>query len=398
MDQGRLREEQAGGALGAVLLVLVSALLCFGALMVFSAGASVDQQLDIRQFWKFSTLRRVAFVPLAWMVLLVVSRCPYRKWLVFEKYFWLSPIVALTVLSVVLLVLVIIPGIGTAINNSYRWFKIAAGGVEITFQPSELGKWSLVMFLAAYAARQGSDKMRKFVKGFLPGCVVLLLVAGLIGKEDFGTAALVGAVGMMVLLVGGVRFRHLLILMPLAGLAFYFFVYRVDYRWDRVVAWWQGVENNAQVTSPEAYQARQSITAIGSGGLWGKGLGNGTMKFGWVPEDTTDFVFAVIGEELGFVGCAMVVGLFVGFLLCGMKIIQQSPTRLAALLGVAIAGTIGAQAAMNLAVVSGLAPTKGIALPFISAGGSGLILTAMAAGVLVNIARQREKPATNEHE
>ena len=118
------------------------------------------------------------------------------------------------------------------------------------------------------------------------------------------------------------------------------------------------------------------------------------MKFGWVPEDTTDFVFAVIGEELGFVGCALVVGLFLGFLLCSMMIIQRAPSVQGSLLGVAIAGTIGAQAAMNLAVVSGLAPTKGIALPFISAGGTGLILTAMAAGVLVNIARQ-QKSATN---
>ena len=116
------------------------------------------------------------------------------------------------------------------------------------------------------------------------------------------------------------------------------------------------------------------------------------MKLGRVPEDTTDFVFAIIAEELGFVGCAIVVILFTSFLICSMMIIYQAPDKLGSLLGVAIAGTVGAQALMNLAVVTGLAPTKGIALPFISAGGTGLVLTAMAAGVLVNVAKQGTKP------
>ena len=115
------------------------------------------------------------------------------------------------------------------------------------------------------------------------------------------------------------------------------------------------------------------------------------MKYGWVPEDTTDFVFAVIGEELGFAGCALVVGLFGAILVCSMLIIQRAPDKLDGLLAGAIAGTIGAQAVMNLLVVVGLAPTKGIALPFVSAGGSGLVITALAAGVLVNIARQSGK-------
>jgi cell division protein FtsW len=393
MNQGRLKEREGDGTLGTVLLIIVSALLCFGALMVFSAGASVDQDLDLKQFWKFSTLRRVAFVPLAWIVLLTVSKFDYRRWLVWENHFWWSPVVWLTGLSVVLLVLVLIPGIGTPINNSFRWFKFQVGPIEITFQPSELAKWFVVMFLAVYASRQG-DKMRQFVRGFLPGIAVLLVITGLIGKEDFGTAALVVAVGVVVLLLGGVKFRHMLILIPLAAIAFYFMVYKVDYRWDRVVAWWQQSQSSTAVESPSAYQARQSITAIGAGGMWGKGLGNGTMKFGWVPEDTTDFVFAVIGEELGFVGCTLVVGLFISILFCGMLVIRRAPTRQAELLSVASAGTIGAQAAMNLAVVVGLAPTKGIALPFISAGGSGLVLTALAAGVMVNIARQ-EKSAMN---
>ncbi|MBN1846475.1 MAG: cell division protein FtsW [Sedimentisphaerales bacterium] len=379
----------AESSLGAYLTVIISALLCFGALMVFSAGASLDQQLDWRRFWEFSTLRRIAFVPLAWLVLVGVSRIDYRRRLVFARRFWLSPVVWMTALSLALLVLVLVPGLGTAKNNSLRWFTFHLGPAELTFQPSELAKWSLAMFLAAYAALRG-EKIRNFAGGFLPACGVLLAVVGLIGKEDFGTAALVGAAGAMVLLVGGARWWHLVLLIPIAAAAFYVLVYCNEYRWQRVQAYWQGGQGDTQAT---AYQANQSLIAIGSGGLWGTGLGRGTMKLGWVPEDTTDFVFAIIAEELGFVGCALVVALFVAFLLCSMQIFRRAPDRLGRLLVVAIAGTIGAQALMNLAVVTGLAPTKGIALPFISAGGTGLVLTAMAAGVLVNVARQQGRGA-----
>jgi len=374
-----------GDALGGTLMIIVSALLCLGALMVFSAGAGIDQRLDWRHFWRYSTLRRVAFVPAAWLVLAVLSRCDYRRWLLRESRWWLSPVVGLLVWSVVLLVLVLIPGVGSPRHDSYRWLQFSPGGIEITFQPSELAKWSVLIFLAAYAVRQG-PRLREFARGFLPACGVLLLVVGLIGKEDFGTAALIGAMGAVVLLVAGVRWWHLALLIPVAALGFYLLVYCNDYRWARVVAFLEGADGGR--AQGGAYQARQSITAIASGGLWGKGLGAGAMKLGWIPEDTTDFVFAVVGEELGFAGCALLVALFVALLFCSMAIAHRAPDRLGLLLTVGIAGAIGAQAVMNLAVVTGLAPTKGIALPFVSAGGSGLILTAMATGILVNIARQ----------
>ncbi|MBN2376713.1 MAG: cell division protein FtsW [Sedimentisphaerales bacterium] len=383
-DQRGKTAEAHPSALGGWLLIIISTLLCLGALMVFSAGAGIGQKLEIERFWEFSTLRRIAFVPLAWLVLAVFSRVGYRRWLVWENHFWLSPVVWFTALSIILLVVVLIPGFGHAMHGSFRWFKFKVGPAEITFQPSELAKWFVVMFLAAYAAYRGG-KMRNFKVGFVPGCAVLGLVVALIGKEDFGTAALVGGVGMMVLLVGGVRWYQFLVLVPLIAGAFYLMVYRVDYRWARVTGWLGGDDPNAVLDS--SYQARQSLTAIASGGIWGKGLGNGTMKFGWVPEDTTDFVFAIIGEELGFVGCAIVIGLFVVLMVCGILIVNRASDPLGMFLAVAITGTIGAQAVMNLMVVTSLAPTKGIALPFISAGGSGLLLTAMAAGVLVNVAK-----------
>jgi len=382
--------QQEESSLGRWLFVIISALLCLGALMVFSAGASLDRQIDVRHFWRYTTLRRVAFVPIVWVVLAVVGRCNYRKVLVFDKWFWLSPIVIAQILAIAALAAVLVPGIGTQAGESRRWLVFGGSEYGLQFQPSELAKWVTVMFLAAYGAYKG-ESMRKFVTGFLPACVVLMLVAGLIGKEDFGTAALVGAMGIVVLIVAGVRWWHPLSLVPPAVGAFYQLVYCVDYRWVRVTAFWHG----GQESQETLYHAQQSIMAIGTGGLWGCGLGQGKVKLGWLPEDTTDFIFAVIGEELGFVGCGIVIALFVMMIICGIMIVKNTPDRLGKLLTIAITGTIGAQALMNLLVVSDMAPTKGIALPFVSAGGSGLVMTAVAVGVVINIARQKMSPLIN---
>ncbi len=378
-------------SLDGYLMVVISALLCLGALMVFSAGASVDQQWDVAHFWRYATLRRLAFVPIVWAVLAIVSQFSYRTWRLRDESLGLSPVVWLMAGSIILLALVLVPGIGHEVNGARRWLKFGPAEYGLTFQPSELAKWIVVMFLAAYGAWRG-EEMRSFWRGFVPGALVLGVAVALIGKEDFGTAALVGAMGALLLLAGGARWWHLLVLIPLAAIAFYVLVYNNDYRWQRVMAYWQADQEQHQLAS--AYQARQSITAIGSGGLFGRGLGQGRMKLGWVPEDTTDFVFAVVGEELGFMGCALVVGLFAALILCSILIARQAPDRFGSLLAVAIGGTLGAQAVMNLMVVVGLAPTKGIALPFVSAGGSGLVVTAIAAGVLVNVAKAPLQEAT----
>ena len=379
----------AESTLASWLMIIISALLCLGALMVFSAGANVTQQLDLKEFWRFTTLKRLFFVPIVWLILALVSRLNYRKWVVNQDHPLRSPVFWLMGLSLIMLVLVLIPGIGTEINGSRRWMKFGPPQYNITFQPSELAKWVSVMFLAAYVVWRG-DKIRQFWRGFLPGCLVLMLVVALIGKEDFGTAAVIAAVGAVVLLVGGVKWWHLLNLVPAAAAAFYFLVVRVPYRWVRLVAHWQ--QNNPDSNLAEKYHAQQSITAIGSGGLWGLGLGGGTMKYGYVPEDTSDFIFAPIGEELGFIGCALVIVLYTLLLFCCMLVLNRTQNKLGVLLVTAIAGMIGTQALINLMVVSGLAPTKGIALPFVSIGGSGLVMTALAAGVLINVARQGNHP------
>ncbi len=369
--------------LGDWIFVIVSALLCFGALMVFSAGASVDRQIELARFWQYATIRRILFVPLCWIIFGVVSKIDYRFWCINRKMPWLSPILLIQLLAIALLAMVLV--FGKEENNSRRWFKVALAGMEISFQPSELAKWVTVMFLAVFAAWRG-EKMKCFFTSYLPAVLILLLVVGLIGKEDFGTAALVGAMGILIILIGGARWWYVpLTVIPCAVAVFYGFVYKVPYRWDRVMEYWQKFSSNGDAQQAWSH-ASQSIMAIGSGGLWGCGLGKGTIKLGYVPEDTTDFIFAVIGEELGFAGCGLLIGLFLLLLIVSMIIVRRCDDPAGKLLGVAIAGTIGAQALMNLMVVTGLAPTKGIALPFISAGGSGLLVMGVAVGVLINIA------------
>lgn len=380
IDQ-QIQNNKLDSQLGQYLFLIISTLVCFGALMVYSAGASLDQNIDVKYFWRYMTARRVVFVPIVLLILSLVSRKgDYRKYLIWQNNFWCSPIAILLAIAAILLVVVL--WFGTEVNNSRRWLVVGPSEFGIRIQPSELAKWVVVMFLAGYCARRG-PAMRRFWSGFVPPCLILLMIVALIGVEDFGTAALVASIGVVVLLAGGIRWYHLLLLIPIAGLAFYILVYSNDYRWARVMAFWQA-DSSGKMAS--AYQAQQSLMAIGSGGLWGAGLGNGTVKLGWLPEDTTDFVFAVIGEELGFVGCAIVIGLFASLVYCGALIIRKTPAPTAKLLALAITSMIGGQALMNLAVVTGLAPTKGIALPFISAGGSGLVITALAAGLLINIA------------
>ncbi|MCF7956928.1 MAG: putative lipid II flippase FtsW [Phycisphaerae bacterium] len=366
--------------------IIIGALLVLGALMVFSAGAGLDQKIDLRQFWKYATMRRLAFVPITLMVMAIVGRLNYRKILVWKRCFWLSPVVLVMVVSIVLLVLVL--KFGIVRNHSRRWLVVG----PLQFQPSELGKWVTMMFLAAWCAYRG-QKMRNFFTGFLPASILLGAVVGLIGKEDFATAALVGAMGVVVLIMGGVRWWHLLIFMLIGGVACYFLVIMEPYRVERVEAFVDSILNKegGQEFAEKNYQKDQSIMAVGAGGIWGVGLGMGRIKLGHLPEDTTDFIFAIIAEELGFVGCAMVILLYIMLMYFGMRVVVKSDDPLGRLLAVAISGMIGCQALMNLLVVTGLAPTKGIALPFISAGGTGLVVTGVAAGVLVNVAKGRNE-------
>jgi len=263
----------------------------------------------------------------------------------------------------------------------------------VSFQPSELAKWALVLFLAAICERLRFD-IKSYWKGFVPICGVIGIIVGLIVVEDFGTAAFIALLGLLMLVMAGAKWWHILTLLPFGAISFLVVLARSPSRMQRIAAFLSPEKWSDSV----AYQANQSLIALGSGGLWGKGLGRGICKYGHLPEDTTDFIFAVIGEELGFVGTAAVIGLFIAFVWLGILVIIRCRDRFGQLLAGGIVLTIAMQAALNIGVVTVVLPTKGIPLPFVSAGGTSMLLSSAAVGVLLNIARQSTRePAQAGH-
>ncbi len=365
-----------------LIVMVVLVLMAVGTVFVFSASANISRDLELHRFYEYPGLRQILFFPLAVMILYFVSRIDYRR-LKIHSSFFKSPVVYLLAFSVLLLILVLIPGIGTEINRARRWIRFVAGPATISFQPSELAKWAMIFFLTGFCVRF-RDSLGLYWKRFVPVCVLIAAVTGLIIIEDFGTAGFVALLSFLVLLIGGVKFRYLLTLMPFGVLAFFAAILQSPMRIQRIKAFL----NPAGHAASAAYQANQSLIALGSGGLFGKGLGGGISKYGHLPEDTTDFIFAIIGEELGFIGTAVVIMLFIGFVCLGIMVVRRCEDRFGRLLAAGIVLSIGIQAAINIGVVTVVLPTKGIPLPFVSAGGTSMLLSAAAVGVLVNIAKQ----------
>jgi len=372
------------------MAMVVIVLMAIGTVFVFSASASVSQQLDFQRLYDFAAVRRILFFPLAVLVMYLCSLFDYRR-LGLEQGRGKSLSVYLLGLSVVLCFLVLVPGIGVEKFYARRWFEIPLGPIKMSFQPSELAKWSLVIFLAAYCSRF-AGQMHLYRKRFLPACCVIAVTAGLIITEDFGTAAFLMTIAVLILIIGGAKFSHTLTLAPvgIAGLAAV--LIRSPRRLQRLVAF----INPSKWADSAAYQANQSLIALGSGGLFGKGLGRGTLKYGHLPEDTTDFIFSIIGEELGFAGVFFVIGLFILLIWCGMLLVLRVRDDFARFLAAGIVLTIGLQAVFNIAVVTVVLPTKGIPLPFVSAGGTSMILSAGAVGVVLNIAKARDAEQIQE--
>ncbi|MBN1817675.1 MAG: FtsW/RodA/SpoVE family cell cycle protein [Sedimentisphaerales bacterium] len=376
---------------------VVLLLMATGTVFVFSAGANVKTTYDFRHFYAFTTLRNIALFPLAVLVMYMVARMDYRRLGFLRSGAMKSWTLYLLALAIVLLILTLVigQGIGPERQFARRWLRLPLGSANISFQPSELAKWTVIFFLAAFMDRK-ADSMKSLFRGFFPACAVIGLVVLLIITQDFGTAAFIGLVAFLLLAMGGVRWWHLLGPV-LAAIPFGVLLWATapnvllnETRVNRIEGYlarfwpdlYPGVTAGAQ-----NYQADQSLVAISTGGLWGTGLGKGILKYGHLPEDTSDFIFAVICEEMGFVGGIFVILLFVTFVILGFVVVFRCRDRLGKLLAGGIVTAIGLQAAINIGVVTVVLPTKGIPLPFISAGGTSMLVTAAAVGVLLNVAR-----------
>ncbi|MCC5822191.1 MAG: putative lipid II flippase FtsW [Phycisphaerales bacterium] len=284
---------------------------------------------------------------------------------------------------------VYIPGIGREAKGATRWVNLHLPGLE-SVQPSEIAKWGLVLLVAVFAARLATrtdNHMRRFFSGLLPACLCIGAVAGFVVLEDLGTGVLMVAACAVVLLAAGARIWHFLLFTPPAILAFIVAVVTTPYRVQRITSFLDPYAD----PQGAGYHMIQSLTTVAGGGIFGRGLGHGLQKFGYLPEDTTDFLYAVICEELGLFGALLVLFLYATLAWCGTTIARRETNPALKLAALGVTATITLQALINLFVVVGLAPTKGIALPLISSGGTGWILTGFALGLVVAI--DRTQPA-----
>ncbi len=276
------------------------------------------------------------------------------------------------------------PGIARPRNGSHRWINL---GPLDSFQPSEVAKWALVWLVAAYCVWVGRERLRTFWFGFLPIITCVGAVSTLVVKEDLGTGALMAMAAGLMLLAAGARWRHFALFLGagIAGVAAA--IVQNPYRIDRIVAFLDPYAD----PQGTGFHMIQSLATVSGGGLTGRGLGHGLQKFGYLPEDQTDFLFAVICEELGIGGATLILGLYAVLAWTIVGILSREPNSLLRLGGFGVLATLLIQATINLLVVTGLGPTKGIALPLLSAGGTGWVLTAGCLGLLVAMDRRHAR-------
>ena len=358
---------------GQGLLLTTLAMLALGVIIVYAAMARPVMREDVA--WHSRTdMRHALFAAISCLALLALWKLDYRR-LTGRGKFPVAAGIGLG-LSVACSLLIFVPGMGQEVGGYVRWLKIAPG---VGFQPSELVKFAVLIFLAAWLTKQHRNH-RSFFKTFVPAMLITGLAVGVTIKQDFSTGAVVAMAAMVTLLLAGVPWYYLLMVIPPAIAGFYKYVYADPYRWNRILAWLDPYSSN-----PCAYQARESLIAILTGGWAGKGLGRGTTYLGYLPESSTDFVFSAYCEQLGFAGALLLIGL----MLLWMWNARKAALRAADRFGYVLAGSLGfliaVQAVMHVAVALVSAPTTGQGLPFVSAGGTSLVMSAAAAAVMISV-------------
>ena len=357
-----------------ILVGIVLLLLALGIVML--ASASSVKGNAVYKDSNYFLIRQLIWLAVAVVAGGVTCLVDYKRW----QEWWIP----ISVFSGLLLVLVLVPHIGVRINGSHRWIRIG----PISTQPSEFAKFALVIMLSSWMATRKEGREATFVDGILKPAAMLVPLLALVYKEpDFGTTALLAVVGGSILLAGGSPLRYLLVGAVVGSIFFSFAVMHDPVRAGRIMAFVEPEKNPAA-----AYHLQQSEQAFTLGGVWGVGLGESLQKHDFLPEAHTDFILAIIGEELGLPATLIVVSLFAGFLWCGTLIMRKAPNALGRLMALGFTLMITVQASINIGVVTGCLPTKGLALPFISYGGSSLIISMMCVGVLLNIASQAVVP------
>lgn len=360
------------------LLVSSLLLLCVGSIMVYSASFAVAEEMFSGESG-FFVKRYLVRLILGIVILVLFASLNYQK---LRKW---SPI--LIVIGMVFLALVFIPGIGMTIRGATRTVNL----FSITIQPAEGVKIALVIFLAYWLDRR-QHVMNRFFTGFLPVLTVVATTCVLIGLQpDYGTSIVLAATAFALLYVGRARLVHLASAVTTMIPVLFYKLYTSAHSRDRLMSYFERFFGNpvdqAQDFQRADYQLQQALISLGTGGVFGNGLGQSRQKFLFLPDPHTDFVFAVIGEELGFVGSVAVLGLFVVFAWRGVRIARMAPDAFGFFLASGLTMLITLHVLVNVGVVTGLLPTTGLPLPFLSYGGSWLLFCMMSIGILLNISR-----------
>lgn len=352
-----------------ILIFCVLILTVLGLIMIFSASMYNAGITYNNAFFFF--VKQLIYGIVGFFLMFIISRTNYKVIKHFAPYVMIG--------SILLLGLVLIPGVGTNVNGAQRWIQLPGG----TIQPSEFNKIALILFMA-YSIEKKGELMRSFRYGFLPYCGLLLIMCGLIALEpNLSTAAITGAILIGMLFIGGVNLKYIGVIVAgvfCAGIAM---IVITPWRVARMLAYtdpWSNIQGSG-------WQIAQSLMALGSGGIFGQGLGNGKAKLMFMPEPQNDFIFAHIGEELGLVGGILILFVYLLLIWRLVKISMEAPDTFATLFCGGMAGLLGMQVFINVGVVTNIIPVTGMPLPFVSAGASSLISLLCGMGVVLNISK-----------
>jgi cell division protein FtsW len=362
-----------------IMLISVFLLLGIGLVAVYSASSVLAEQRFGDHYYYLK--RQGIFCLFGLLVMILAHNINYLFYRTLA-YFFLGS-------SLILLALLLVPGFGVKVGGAQRWFRLGF----ISMQPSEVAKLSLAIFVA-YSMSKNAESMGTFSHGFLPHLAVAAIFMTLILLQpDLGTAIIIGVWMLILLFIGGVNVAQLFLLLGLISPVVFYLISHTAYRLNR---WWAFL-NPWEDPQGFGFQIIHSFLAFGSGGLLGVGIGNSKQKLFYLPEPHTDFILAIIAEEIGFIGVSVLLILFAVVVARGIKIALDAPELFGAYLAMGISCMLGLQVLVNMGVVMALLPTKGLTLPFISYGGSSLVVSLLGVGILLNISkRSRSNPRVGQ--
>lgn len=339
----------------------------FGLIILYSASFHFGEKVFNNPFY---FVKKQALHGFMGLILLFIFR--------FIPYFYLKKLAYPGILlSICLLIAIFVTPFGHKVGGAYRWLKFPF----FSFQPAVFSFYTIILYLA-HTISKHEDEMDKFFSGIFPHFILFIIFASLLyNQPDFGSIIIIGALIWIMIFAGGAKIKQMLLIAGTGFISGFFLMIQRDYRVERLISYL----NPWEYSSSFSYQTTMSLKAFINGGFFGKGLGNGILKLEYLPESHTDFIFSIIGEETGFLGVFMITGLFMAILIRGFKISENAPDKFGSLLALGLTSIIGIHIIINMGVTLSLLPPKGLPLPFISYGGTFLIMNMAGIGILLNI-------------